>query len=159
MLLLIMAPLFAQVKQDTAALRHIKKLKQFSKLVKDAGGVFEYPAGFREIHAPDNEDFSFDYALELPAKGFELWLKVTSQKQEWTNFTRTQTSRGPGMENPDSVYLDVGKAMAKSLAGDQPYYERTIPPDVLARYNANAGNHTCCPCWTCLTPNIINTPC
>ena len=43
------------------------------------------------------------------------------------------------MENPDSVYLDVGKATAVSLAGDQPYFERTIPPEVLAKYHADAG--------------------
>jgi len=135
--------LFAQVKQP--ALPQVKhhhssqQLKDFFTFAAQANATFVYPKGFREIPAPDDEDFSFDYALELPGKGFELWLKVTSLKEEWFNYTRTQTNKGPGMANPDSVYLDVGKAMAVSLAGDQPYFERTIPGDFLAKYHADAG--------------------
>ena len=135
--------LFAQVKKTATVpvKRHpsSKQLKDFFTLATQANATFVYPKGFKEITAPDDEDFSFDYALELSGKGFEIWLKVSSQKQEWFNYTRTQTNKGPGMENPDSVYLDVGKAMAVSLAGDQPYFERTIPADVLAKYHADAG--------------------
>jgi hypothetical protein len=141
MLLTIMVPLVAQVKPAAPAKHHSpsKQLTEFFQLARQANATFEYPGGFREIPAPDDEDFTYDFALELPGRGFELWLKVTSQKGEWVNYNRTQTVKGPGMENPDSVYLDVGKAMAKSFAGDQPYFERTIPPDVLARYHADAG--------------------
>ncbi|HZY38508.1 MAG TPA: hypothetical protein VFE53_17740 [Mucilaginibacter sp.] len=143
MLLLLIVPVIAQnKKQVPGAVAHhgpSKKLKEFFQLVRQANVKFEYPNGFREIVAPDNEDFSFDYALELPGKDFEIWFKVSSQKEEWFNYTRTQTTKGPGMENPDSVYLDIGKAMASTLAGDQAYFERSIPGDVLTRYHADAG--------------------
>jgi hypothetical protein len=136
-------PLFAQVKPPASApVKHhhsSQQLKDFFTFAAQANAIFVYPKGFREIPAPDDEDFSYDYALELPGKGFEIWLKVASQKEEWFNYTRTQTVKGPGMENPDSVYLDVGKADARALSGDQPYFERTIPADVLARYHADAG--------------------
>ena len=141
--LVLVAPLFAQPAAPAAAAvkRHpsSKQLKDFFTLAAQANVIFVYPKGFKEIPAPDDEDFSFDYALELAGKGFELWLKVSSQKQEWFNYTRTQTTKGPGMENPDSVYIDIGKAMARTLSGDQPFYERNIPPDVLTQYHADAG--------------------
>ncbi len=143
LLLLIIASLTAQEKKSApvSAGNHWqgKKLKEFSKRVLQADAAFEYPDGFAEIPPPNNDDYSFDYALELPGKEFEIWLKVTPQKQEWLNYTRTQTAGGAATENPDSVYLDVGKAMAASLAGGQPYFERSIPPDILARYHADAG--------------------
>jgi hypothetical protein len=141
--LFVMASAFAQPQHSTSLpVKHhpsSKQLKDFFTFATQANATFVYPKGFREIAAPDDEDFSFDYALELPGKGFELWLKVSSQKEEWFNYTRTQTNKGPGMENPDSVYLGVGKAMAVSLAGDQPYFERTIPQEVLIKYHADAG--------------------
>ncbi len=141
--LLAAVPLFAQqaLPAASAVKRHpsSKQLKDFFALAAQANVTFVYPKGFKEIPAPDDEDFSFDYALELAGKGFELWLKVSSQKEEWFNYTRTQTNKGPGMENPDSVYLDIGKAMAVSLSGDQPFYERSIPQEVLSQYHADAG--------------------
>jgi len=141
--LLPVVPLFAQPAPPAspAVKRHpsSKQLKDFFTLAAQANVTFVYPKGFKEIPAPDDEDFTFDYALELAGKGFELWLKVSSQKEEWFNYVRTQTTKGPGMENPDSVYIDIGKAMARTLSGDQPFYERNIPPEVLTQYHADAG--------------------
>jgi hypothetical protein len=123
--LFVWLPLFAQVKPPASSpVKHhhsSQQLKDFFTFAAQANAIFVYPKGFREIPAPDDEDFSYDYALELPGKGFEIWLKVTSQKEEWFNYTRTQTVKGPGMENPDSVYLDVGKADARM------YWPATTP--------------------------------
>jgi hypothetical protein len=137
--MLVIAPLSAQVKPVVAHHASSKQLKDFFQLAAQANVSFKYPAGFREIPAPDDEDFSFDYALELPGKGFEIWFQVKSEKEDWFNYMRTQDSRNEKMENPDSVYNDLGKAYAKTFSGDQDYFVRNIPADVLARYNADAG--------------------
>lgn len=135
------AGLVAQVSRPPASKHHSssQRLKDFFQLVNQANAVFVYPKGFREIAAPDDEDFNFDYALELPGRGFEIWYSVTPQKENWFNYTRTQTNKGAGMANPDSAYSVDGRAMALQLSGNQPYYEHRIPDEVLARYHADAG--------------------
>ena len=131
----------AQVKPAPPAKHHpaSNQLKDFFRLAAQASVTFVYPPGFREIAAPNDSDFSFDYALELPGKGFEVWFQVKSEKEDWFNFIRTQNSRNAQMENPDSVYIDMGRAMASSFTGDQSWFVKNIPPDVLAHYNADAG--------------------
>jgi hypothetical protein len=142
-LLLIVTHAMTQVKPPAAApVKHhpsSDQLKEFFHLVAQANATFVYPKGFREIHAPDDEDFSFDYALELPGKGFEIWFQVKSEKQDWFNYLRTKNAKSAQLANPDSVYNELGKATATDFTGDQQYFIRTIPPDVLARYNADAG--------------------
>jgi hypothetical protein len=141
--MLVIAPVAAQVSHavSTPAKHHTSnpQLKDFFHLAAQANVNFVYPPGFREIPAPDNEDFSYDLALELPGKDFEIWLQIKSEKEDWFNYTRTQNTRNGQMENPDSAYTELGKAMALAFAGDQPYFERNIPPEILARYNADAG--------------------
>jgi hypothetical protein len=141
--MLVIAPVLAQVKQaaPAAPAHHAssKQLKDFFLMAAQANVTFKYPAGFREIAAPDDEDFSYDYALELPGKDFEIWFQIKSEKEDWFNYTRTQDSRNEKMENPDSVYNDMGKAQASTFCGDENYFSKSMPPDVLARYNADAG--------------------
>jgi len=106
----------------------------FYHLVAQAGATFLWPKGFRNVPAPDNEDFSFDFALELPGNDFEVWYQLKSEKQDWASF-----SNNPQLSNPDSVYKALGKATAASFSGERKYFEKNIPPDILARYNADAG--------------------
>jgi hypothetical protein len=142
-LLLVIADAMAQVKPPAGQpVKHqtsSDQLKEFFRLAAQANATFVYPKGFREIKAPDDEDFSFDYALELPGKDFEIWFQVKSEKEDWFNYMRTQYTKGGQLANPDSVYNELGKATAKDFTGDQGYFERTIPGNVLARYNADAG--------------------
>lgn len=141
--MLVIAPTLAQVKKAPPAtpVHHPSstQLKEFFVLAAQANVTFVYPKGFREIPAPDDEDFSYDYALELPGKNFEMWFQVKSEKEDWFNYIRTQNSRTSQMANPDSVYNTLGKALATAFTGDQQYFQTVIPPDVLARYNADAG--------------------
>jgi hypothetical protein len=140
--LLVFAPVLAQVKQPPpAAVKHhpsSDQLKEFFVLVAQAGVTFSYPKGFREIKAPDDEDQSYDFALDLPGKDFQIWFNVKSEKEDYFNYVRTQNNKN-AMANPDSAYIANGKAIASSFCGGQSYFERNLPPDVLARYNADAG--------------------
>jgi hypothetical protein len=141
--MLFIAPVIAQVKPPHGShakyLTLSRQLKEFYHLVAQANVTFVYPNGFLEIKAPDNEDLSFDYALELPGKNFEIWFQVKSEKENWASYVRTQNGQTPQLDNPDSVYMAIGKANAREFTGDDKYLMRNIPPDVLARYHADAG--------------------
>ena len=141
-LLLFIVPVIAQVKRPTTAPAkrpQSDQQKEFFRLVARAGVKFIYPDGFREIKAPNNEDFSFDYGLELPGKEFEIWLEVKSEREDWASYERAQNTSNAQLANPDSAYNELGKAQAVAFTGDQKYFVTIIPQDVLARYNADAG--------------------
>ncbi len=143
MCLLVITPVIAQVKPPAAApaKRHpsSNQLKDFFFLAAQANATFVYPKGFREITAPDDEDFSFDYGLELPGKNFEVWFQAKSEKEDWFNYMRTQYNKGSQMANPDSVYVGKCSAYVLSFTGDKKCFETNFPPGVLARYHADAG--------------------
>ena len=141
-------PAFAQIKHKAVPVKQLQtakpkapvspQLAEFLTLAADAGVSFSFPKGFREIKAPDNEDFSFDYAMTLPGKNFEIWLQVKSQKENWASYVKSKNANVE-LANPDSSYIAVAQAHAAALTGGSDYFIRNIPPDVLARYNADAG--------------------
>jgi hypothetical protein len=142
-LLLCMQPLFAQ-KKTTAnnKPKHISLTGQFAdfrQLTQKANVSFVFPHGFREVKAPSDEDFSFDYAMELPGKGFEIWFQIKPEKEDWFKFEQTQNNPNRQFTNPDSLYSATGRALASQFTGDRRFFTRTIPPEVLARYNADSG--------------------
>jgi len=144
MLMLCIVPAWAQLKahpqKKPSPFSVIsKRLAEFNHLAAQANVAFTFPKGFTEVKAPENEDFSFDYGMELPGKEFEIWLQVKSQKENWASYVKNQNSQNAQLTNPDSVYTALGTANAIALTGDQNYFVRTIPADVLARYNADAG--------------------
>lgn len=151
MLLFCIAPAIAQVKTHPASKKKpviaVKQaepgspqLKNFLAILSRANITFTFPAGFKEITAPDNEDLSFDYALSLPGKDFEIWFQVKSQKENYAAYLRSLDDNATRQANPDSLYLGMGTAQALALVGDKSsYFMRTIPPKICARYNADAG--------------------
>jgi hypothetical protein len=136
--LLVAAPVFAQSRHNPATM--IKKpvpneqKANFYHLATQTNVAFDWPKGFAEVQAPDDEDFSFDFALELPGQDFEVWYRLKPEKEDWARF-----KDNPQAANPDSIYKAVGKATAASFCGDEKYFERNIPHSVLARNNADAG--------------------
>lgn len=142
-LLLFITPVVAQIKQkSTKPVKHINtspRLKDFLHLTNEADLNFVYPAGFKEVKAPNNEDFSFDYGVELPDDDFEVWYRVRSEKQDWISYQKSLSNPDRQLANPDSVYRDMADAEALALTGEKDYTVRTMPPNVLSRYNADAG--------------------
>lgn len=115
------------------------QLKEFYNLVAQANVQFTFPAGFKEIPAVNDDYFSFDYAMEIPGREFDIWLQVKPLKIEWDSYLRLKNDISKSLANPDSLYIGTSQALTNSLAGDQNYAARSITPDILARYNASSG--------------------
>jgi hypothetical protein len=115
------------------------QFKEFTKLLAQANVIYTQAKGFREIPAPNDEDFSFDYALELPGQGFEVWFQVKSQKQNYTSYEQGQYDIDRETENPDSIYINMSRAHATAFTGERDNFIRIIPVTVLNRYKADAG--------------------
>lgn len=150
MLLFCIAPAIAQGKKrpvtkekarvtTPAAKPMTAQMKRFLTIAAQANVSFSSPAGFKEVPAPDDEDFSFDYAMALPGKDFEIWFQVKSQKENWAAYQRTYGNRATRQANPDSLYIGMGTATAAAFTGDRNSFTRTIPQRYLAPYNADAG--------------------
>lgn len=130
-----MLPVTAQTKVTAADAQR----KDFYLLLKEANISFTFPKGFKEIKAVNNDLLSFDFALEAPEHGCEIWLMVRSQKQNWLSYEKAQNNKRTMLANPDSVYAEIGKAYATTLTGNKDFSVRNIPADVLTEYSADAG--------------------
>jgi hypothetical protein len=125
-LMLCITPVFAQVKTPTSP--------RFNKDLADANLSFTLPAGFRETKPAGNDD-SFDYAIEVPDGDFEIWFQAKSLKEN-----RPVKLKNDKQVNPDSLYLEMGRAQAAAFVGENGKpIARNIPPYSLAHYGADAG--------------------
>jgi hypothetical protein len=133
-LLFCMAPVLAQVKHPTTLTRD---LKSFDKKLNKAKMAFIFPTGFKEVKATDIDIYNFDYGIIAPEGDCEIWFKVRSQKDSWTNYLKGKNDSR--VVHPDSLYNEIGAAQAKAFKGDKAPLERTIPRELLTRYNADLG--------------------
>ncbi|MBD1392954.1 hypothetical protein [Mucilaginibacter glaciei] len=115
------------------------QLTGFLHTAAAASVSFTPPPGFKEIKAPNNEDYTFDYGMELPGIGFEVWFQVRSQKENYTAYERSLDNKNTRQENPDSLYIALGNAQAIAFSGSRDFTPRNIPARILDRYNADAG--------------------
>ena len=129
----------SQQVNHTAGKPKSKQLKNFIKLLGEANVAYIAPEGFKEIKPVKNDTLSFDYALELPGEAFEVWFQVSSQRRVLENFARSVRDTIRTNEHPDSLYNHTGLALADKLSGGQSCFTTIIPPDYLARYNADEG--------------------
>jgi len=113
--------------------------KYFYQLLKQSNLSFTFPQGFQEIKAVNNDDFSFDFALQDPDHSCEVWLMVRSQKQNWQNYDQAESDQKDQLANPDSMYVELSKNYAATLSGNNISAARDMPADVLQDYNADAG--------------------
>lgn len=140
-MLFVNSAVWAQVKpHNPKAGQHTSAdYTAFKQLAEEAGADFKLPKGFKEVKAPNNEDFSFDYGMALPGQGFEIWLEMKPLVRNWQSYERTKGISGSEQANPDSVYKEVLKAYAMQLSGDNAYFTRSLTPETLQQYNADAG--------------------
>jgi hypothetical protein len=149
-LLFCIAPVFAQgkkhpakIKQEVTVFKQVpvisNQLNNLLLAAAQANVLFTFPEGFKEITVPNNEDYSFDYGMELPGKEFEIWFQVQPQKTNHASYKRSLRSKNTRYANPDSLYLGYGTAQAVAFTGGHDFAIRNIPPRILARYNADAG--------------------
>jgi hypothetical protein len=144
-LLLCVTTTMSQVKHKLVSNQQVKlnpvsnQLKEFYHLTAAANVEFTFPPGFKEIPVLNNEDFSFDYAMEIPDGEFEIWFQVKSQKRDWVNYVRLKNDVSKRLANPDSSYISIGRAQAIAFTDEQDYFTRNITPEVLAQYNADTG--------------------
>ncbi len=108
--------------------------RKFEKEINKAGINFSFPEGFKEIKPANNRNFKFDYAMELPGKDFEIWLRVNSIKEnkQFLNDNRLRI-------HPDSAYAYILKQQAAVFSNDTDWFIRQIPESQLSQYNADVG--------------------
>jgi hypothetical protein len=87
----------------------------------------------------NGEDFYYDYAITMSGHEFEVWFQIRAQKKNWQIYLSAKDDPEKRIDNPDSAYLAMGQAMARSLKDDQDYLVRNISQDILKNYNANTG--------------------
>jgi len=125
-----MSPVFAQgVRLDNS-----QQFKAFDKALNKSGIAFTFPAGFKEIKAVSNRELNFNYAMELPEKDFEIWLRVNSLKEN-KELLKDNHLRMP----IDSAYLFIIQQQAAAFSNDDDWLVRPIPGYILSRYNASVG--------------------
>jgi hypothetical protein len=96
--------------------------RSFAQAAARANIAFFVPEGFKEI-TDRSEASPFDYGITLSEQNFEIWFKISPQKEN----------------SSDSIYLDMGKNEAKALGGENGYFMRSLPGEILEEYNADAG--------------------
>lgn len=111
-----------------------QQFKTFDKALNKSGIAFTFPEGFKEIKAVNNREFKFNYALELPGKDFEIWLRVNSLKDN-----KALLSDNYKRMNVDSAYSFIIQQQALAFSNDNDWLTRPIPNFILNRYNADVG--------------------
>nr|WP_294791864.1 hypothetical protein [uncultured Mucilaginibacter sp.] len=111
-----------------------QQFKAFDKALNKSGITFTFPEGFKEIKAVNNREFKFNYALELPGKDFEIWLRVNSLKDN-----KALLSDNYKRMNVDSAYSFIIQQQALAFSNDNDWLTRPIPNFILNRYNADVG--------------------
>ncbi len=133
------ASAMAQRVSHVAARPKSQQYRSFVKLAAEANVAYIPPEGFREIKPVKNDTLSFDYGLELPGQEFEVWFEVKSQRRVIASFAHLVSDTTRMNEHPDSLYNQTGLTLADKLSGGQSCFTTVIPPDYLARYNADEG--------------------
>jgi len=124
----------SSVRAQGNAAYNTQQFKNFEKALSSSGIAFTFPDGFKEKKAVSNRDFKFNYALELPDKDFEIWLRVNSVKEN-----KDLLSDNNMRINVDSAYSFIIKQQATTFSSDDDWLTRAIPPYILNRYNADVG--------------------
>jgi hypothetical protein len=131
--ILLICPVLTVFAQGTH-LDNSQQFKAFEKSVNKSGIAFTFPEGFKEIQAVNNREFKFNYAMALPEKDFEIWLRVNTVKEN-----KELLSDNNLRINVDSAYSFIIKQQAAAFSNDNDWLTRPIPPYILGRYNADVG--------------------
>jgi len=132
LLLTLITPAFAQTNHT----QQVSQFKSFTNALNHVNLAFTFPEGFKEIKAPDTESLPFDYAMELPDADFEVWFRVSTQKEN----EKFIVERNIHVVNPDSLYVRLAENQIAAFTPDDGYLKRKVPDYILNRYNADDGS-------------------
>jgi hypothetical protein len=140
--ILLMVILLSRIVPAIAQNKHLPTNnghKAFNQLLKESSLSFTFPQGFQEVKAVNNEDYSYDFAMQSADQDFEVWLQVKPGRQNWFSYLKSGHDNQHALANPDSTYVELSGADAMALSSDSSFLVRSMPPEVLARYNADIG--------------------
>ncbi len=130
LLLMLAVPVTAQISHSSTG-----QSKNFNSALAEVNMTFAFPEGFKEIKAPNTENFPFNYALALPRSDFEIWIRVSTQKEN----EKLLADKNIHVAKPDSLYINIAQDQIAAFTADKNYTRRNLPPYILQRYNADAG--------------------
>jgi len=110
------------ISAQTKPARVSHSLKHFMFEASQANVTFSLPDDFKGLPLTSPHP-AFDYGITIPGNKFEIWFSIIPQTEA----------------DPDSIYIDIGRTHAKELGGENEYFTRNIPAQVLSEYNADAG--------------------
>ncbi|MBC7399099.1 MAG: hypothetical protein H7289_04075 [Mucilaginibacter sp.] len=131
LLILLAVPAVAQVGHSATS-----QPKTFTGELAQVDLNFTFPEGFKEVKAPNTENFPFDYALELPGSDFEIWMRVNTQKES----EKLLADKNVHVTNPDSLYINLAQDQLTAFTSEKNYMRKNLPAYILERYNADAGS-------------------
>lgn len=127
---MLAVPVIAQINRSPTG-----QSKSFNSALAEVNMTFTFPEGFKEIKAPNTENFPFNYALSLPGSDFEIWMRVSTQKEN----EKLLADKNIRVANPDSLYINIAQDQVAAFTSDKNYMRRSLPTYILERYNADAG--------------------
>lgn len=122
--------------QGTRAFPENGRPKTFSDLLVETGLTFNFPEEFKEVKAPNTESLPFNYGMELPGEGFEVWIRVSTLKES----EKLLADKNIHVPSTDSLFVGLAQDQLTAFTSEKNYLRRNLPTYILRRYNANAGS-------------------
>jgi hypothetical protein len=135
-LALLLCATLPVMAQGTRTFPDSERPKTFGDLLVETGLSFNFPEGFKEIKVPNTDNLPFNYGMELPGEGFEVWMRVTTQKDG----EKLLADKNIHVPSTDSLFVGLAQDQIFAFTSEKSYLRRNLPSYILRRYNADAGS-------------------